>query len=134
MRAPFEPGDVVVCVDDRLPPDPYRELPPGMPLRRGRVYRVTFVHAPDAAGNFGVELAGVDAPDTPNWAPAFAHVRFRKIDDKEYPDVLERLKALGKREGVGASASGPGSISLRSTEPQRVSALTGNDPSRGGGA
>lgn len=87
MSAPFQSGDVVVCVDDRSRDPRYADH--AAHLRRRQTYRVERI---DSRG--GVVLRGL-----PLNQHGFGYLadRFRKIDDEQIPEVLERLKALGKQ-------------------------------------
>lgn len=88
MSAPFQPGDVVVCVDDR-----FRDGPDYVDFRnrvvRGRVYRVEYV-AQFYDGAWGVQLVGDGAGPTSAWEAD----RFRKIDDEVTEDFREQLRSL----------------------------------------
>ena len=88
MSAPFAPGDVVVCVDDR-------DIPGTFPcgLRKGAAYRIERC---SFAGD-GTPVVDVGL-NIENDREEFWHLarRFRKIDDERYPEVLERLKSLSK--------------------------------------
>ena len=92
MSAPFQPGDVVVCVDDR----------DCLNIRRGAVYRVAEVRCgydivSGESGAYGVVLAGVKTdPGYDTWHP----IRFRKIDDEVSEDFREQMRSLGKRTPV----------------------------------
>lgn len=97
MSAPFAPGDVVVCVDDR--PGKVRWCPEGdlqtvsSGLRRFSTYRVDRI-APAPCGDIGLTLVGIAPPVAWDGELPFNPNRFRKVDDEQYPEVLERLKSL----------------------------------------
>jgi hypothetical protein len=89
MSAPFEPGDVVVCVDVT----PHRKFGPP-DLKLGAYYRVTDYIDPPGLGAV-VRVAGADH------SPAFGGFRaqrFRKINDEQYPEVLEAILSCKKPE------------------------------------
>lgn len=86
MSAPFEVGDVVVCVDDRVGDN--GKCSSGEWIARGQIYRVSMI-MPSVDG---VKLRGFRLAEN-EW---FRGRRFRKIDDEQIPEVLERLKSLGK--------------------------------------
>jgi len=93
MKAPFEPGDVVVCVKRRSAPAgkaPLRYHKRSR-LRVGAYYTIAkaFLHL----GTPAVLLKEIQ----PVVGAGFAADRFRKIDDEQIPEVLERLKSLGKQ-------------------------------------
>ncbi|RYG90133.1 MAG: hypothetical protein EON59_00705 [Alphaproteobacteria bacterium] len=91
MSAPFQPGDVVVCVDTSA------NFTGGRPdnIQKGAHYRIEVGSYPDPDhGRPIVRLVGLHSGD---WTGAYLASRFRKIDDETYPEVLERLKALGKQ-------------------------------------
>jgi hypothetical protein len=103
MTAPFQPGDVVVCVDAR--PTPTRR---GLLsdtevarlaafLRQGAMYRIAGL-----TGFLGTSLRLVGQPEvSATFFGGYNPARFRKIDEEQIPEVLERLKSLGKvRERV----------------------------------
>lgn len=99
MRAPFEPGDVVVCVDDRAClcgcGDPSY-------LARGRFYRLKSVYWDPFNRHWGCTQHGVPDYTANHRLAGISTNRFRKIDDEQIPEVLERLKSLGKqRERIG---------------------------------
>jgi hypothetical protein len=82
--APFDVGDVVVCVDDR--PGKHGIAPAR--IRKGATYRVEDI---SPLGR-GVTLRGVDA--SPAWW--FRADRFRKIDADTTEEFREQLRSLGK--------------------------------------
>lgn len=88
MSAPFQPDDVVVCIDA----SPCSSGSP-FPLRRGSIWRIRQARYADLWG-WGVNLFG--EPALPPGKMGFRADRFRKIDDEQIPEVLERLKAIGK--------------------------------------
>lgn len=93
MSAPFNVGDVVVCVDASASPEGY--VPEE--LIEGCRYTV-FGVGEDPGGQWGVFL---DEMESLGFAGGYLAWRFRKIDDEQIPEVLERLKSLGKnRERV----------------------------------
>lgn len=95
MSAPFQPGDVVVCVDAE--PLPYSVIPIRC-IRVGGVYRVEAFN-PKMLDRFsgecfdGVQLVGVVADTGTGWLGAY---RFRKIDDDVTEDFREQMRSLGK--------------------------------------
>lgn len=96
MSAPFQPGDVVVCVNARpCPCYPEATVP-----KQGALYRVTEAqdfHDPNTDQREFCVRVDRDNCVYRGKVGWYAHWRFRKIDDEEYPLVLERLKALGKQ-------------------------------------
>lgn len=97
MSAPFQPGDVVVCVDDS---------PCGCGcgddsgLANGHVYRVgemvnVAFHYPDDPWNVFLLNFDHSGPHHPHGESLGAH-RFRKIDDEQYPEALAAIRAIGK--------------------------------------
>jgi hypothetical protein len=89
MGAPFQPGDVVVCVDDRL--GTHGKCFSGEWVSKGAHYRITVVYQ-----NQGVKLAGFQL-DGREW---FSVRRFRKIDDEVTEEFREQLAKLPVRERV----------------------------------
>jgi hypothetical protein len=89
MSAPFQPGDVVVCVDDRQ--SPYS--PHG--LLRGAYYRIAGLRPPMYNSVINEKCLGVElvAPESgnPNGYGAF---RFRKIDDEVTDEFRAQLRSL----------------------------------------
>lgn len=99
--APFQPGDVVVCVNDRAP---RWNVPLPFMVKRGRFYRVTEAFS-SALGNPLVLLNGqrkmlnAHGTMTAGWAAD----RFRKIDDETAEEFRQQMRALGKvRERANA--------------------------------
>jgi len=92
MSQPFQPGDVVVVVEGIYN------------LRPRSVHRVLAVlpPTPGLTSCWGVRVTGADR----SWGHAnqgWRASRFRKIDDEQIPEVLERLKSLGKRKAFSPS-------------------------------
>lgn len=95
MSAPFQPGDVVVCVDDRpsWSNTPYQAEHCRKHLRRGAIYRVvSIVVAP--SGDVGLGLSGIPNCPTPFGDTGWSAFRFRKIDDEVTEDFREQLRSL----------------------------------------
>lgn len=92
MSAPFEPGDVVVCI--RL--DSQDEY--GF-MKVGGIYRVTIVEVGDLSGveEWGIDVQGDPEEDSDTLWPA---VNFRKIDEEVTPAFREQMRSLGKQEPV----------------------------------
>jgi hypothetical protein len=89
MSAPFEPGDVVVCVEDK--PCPVYG-PVG--IRKGAYYRVDAVmHGRDRNTGYVATGCKVSPDDHPMWHNV---VRFRKINDEQIPEVLEAILSCKK--------------------------------------
>jgi hypothetical protein len=95
MSAPFNVGDVVVCVDDR-PTPAWGETG----LKRGRMYRVSRV-GPVMLNTLlqrdchSVDVVGVVAPSR---GRGFGDFRFRKIDDEVTESFRSQLKSLTKQK------------------------------------
>lgn len=83
----FQPGDVVVCVDDRGPRNEPTETPTGW-IVRGNHYRVE--KCIDHVLGAGVKISGV-AVNRFDW---FYADRFRKIDDEVTEEFREQLRAI----------------------------------------
>mgnify|MGYP006935482359 CR=1 FL=1 len=88
----IQPGDVVVCVDDRPGSPP---IDPG--VRLSRTYRVTAVthlsapHTLFGEDGGGLALEGVRPPDDRQF---FAAARFRKLNDEaDDADLIARIRA-----------------------------------------
>jgi hypothetical protein len=107
MSAPFQPGDVVVCVDDR----PLRwgciGNSPVTPLRRGSFFRVTAIVWTLEGDSI---LIDGERPHTclccdgeSGWHPE----RFRKIDDEVEEVFREQMRALGKPKVIEAPRLNP---------------------------
>lgn len=93
MSAPFQPGDVVVCVDDA------REALPGArwsrtPVRKGGIYRVLWCRQSAFPGVYAVRLTSDTADENAGWR----HTRFRPIDADVTEDFREQLRKLPVRE------------------------------------
>ena len=90
MSASFKPGEVVVCIDARTrPANPRLSV---QSLRQNAIYRIA--DAQCSAGHLHLSLQELPLIDG---EPQFwAACRFRKIDDEQIPEVLERLKSIGK--------------------------------------
>jgi hypothetical protein len=95
MRAPFQPGDVVVCVDTLGPPLEIWE-----PLL-GAHYRISrcgpsagpvWVGGERFRDDFIVSLVEEPANDDTGWAAKM----FRKIDDEVSESFREQMRELGK--------------------------------------
>ncbi|RYG87627.1 MAG: hypothetical protein EON59_06865 [Alphaproteobacteria bacterium] len=101
MSAPFNVGDVVVCVD--AAPRSWNIPAQVVNLRRlavGRYYRVAGLGAVVRTSSPSLFLEGLRAVNEP-YGVGWAADRFRKIDDEQIPEVLEILRSLGKnRERV----------------------------------
>ncbi|GGO96454.1 hypothetical protein [Stakelama pacifica] len=95
MGCPFDVGDVVVCVDAKGRFDPWTGERVDTMLAEGRHYRVSGL-LPPVDGEYGVQVAGLSPKRTAFWEAAYAHWRFRKIDDEQYPEALSRIRSLGK--------------------------------------
>lgn len=93
MSAPFQPGDVVVCVDDS--PDTRGNMVVARFLRRLAIYRVEWCGL-TTVGVWGVQLFG----DPSTRSGAWAADRFRKIDDDVTEDFREQMRSLGKGKSV----------------------------------
>lgn len=91
MSVPFQPGDVVVCVDDSIPSDApeLKRIVMGR-LRKGACHRVLALSV-NPYGDVGLILSNLDAsPWRHGWAPK----RFRKIDEGVTEDFREQLRSL----------------------------------------
>jgi hypothetical protein len=90
VSSDIQPGDVVVCVDDRVSPGS-----PVVNVRKGRIYRVSALGPTLPHDMYGharsVFLVAVVAR-----APtgAFAEPRFRKLNDEpDNAELIERIKS-----------------------------------------
>jgi hypothetical protein len=96
MSAPFQPGDVVVCVD--LSQDRNGNVPETLRVRgKGAPYRVVWVGV-NRAGRPILGLFGT--PAEPPGDQGYRHWRFRKIDDEVTEEFREQLANLPVRERV----------------------------------
>ena len=91
MSAPFQPGDVVVCVDDRTSPGS-----PIVRFKRGKEYRVRSVFLTEGRQRrhdiFGEVVWGIVIAGFENKAAAAQ--RFRKIDEGVTEEFREQLRSL----------------------------------------
>jgi hypothetical protein len=94
MSAPFEPGDVVVCVGTNMKCPPNAHYTGVNALAKGRHYRVTSIWL-GVSGVYGVRLAGFPHATEASGCPA---PLFRKINDEQYPEVLEAILSCKKPE------------------------------------
>lgn len=97
MSAPFQPGNVVLCVDDR--PGKVKRTLLGecevvaSQLRRGSIYRVSKV-GPAPNGKVGVFIEGIPPLVAWDGELPFRSDRFRKIDDEVTEDFRQQLRSL----------------------------------------
>lgn len=90
---PFQPGDVVVCIDARAAYG-WASGQVDVGLVEGHHYRVRCVVAHmDCDGTYGIEVEGVNLLAREDFYPAFAHTRFRKIDAADESFIAE-MRAL----------------------------------------
>lgn len=96
--APFEPGDVVVCVDASPPRIARSERMKALVravCRLGAVHRVADVRVAwgrRSKGRTALVLQGIDS----NPAAGFDAERFRKIDDEVTEEFRVQMRSLGK--------------------------------------
>lgn len=98
MSAPFQPGDRVEVIDDT--PAAWHE-PQDHTLHLGDVFAVRkFVRA--FPFGWGFPRSFVEIAATKGAVSHWDAYRFRKIDDEQIPEVLERIKSLKTPETADA--------------------------------
>jgi hypothetical protein len=97
VSAPFQPGDVVVCVDAK----PDARDPEAGHLVERKTYRVAVIGPRDTDGSLSVGFDCIPG-SRPNTVYGFSVARFRKIDDEVNDAFREQMRAL--RTPVPANA------------------------------
>jgi len=94
----FQPGDVVVCVDDSMPnvmpKNVTRVLALWGYIRAGAHYRVSEAGMCPTFGAPFIRLEGM--AETMPIASGMNPERFRRIDDEQHPEALAMIRAIGK--------------------------------------
>lgn len=95
MSAPFQPGDVVVCVDASAPSQYWRKRSHRFPLALGSIWRVRGTGLSET-GEEGIYLFGYRGPiyDRTKREAPLRPDRFRKIDDEVTDEFRQALKSL----------------------------------------